>query len=82
MGGDLSITKNASLTRQIRKVINIFLHPEYNYYEAANDIAILKTENFKETNALKPASITFDHPQQGKICRLAGWGTTNEVIQC
>lgn len=81
MGDDLSITKNASLTRQVRNVIHVFLHPEYNHYDAANDIAILKTGRFRETNTLKAASITFDSPQQGKVCHLAGWGTTKEVIE-
>lgn len=80
MGDDLSITKNASATRQIRNAIHVFLHPSYNHFEAANDIAILKTHRFTETNTFKPASITFDPPKEGNVCQLAGWGTTNEVI--
>lgn len=80
MGDDLSITKNASSTRQVRNVIHVFRHPDYNHYEAANDIAILKTGIFKETDTLRPASITSGSPRQGTVCRLAGWGTTKEVI--
>lgn len=79
MGDDLSINKHASSSRQVRDVVRVFLHPDYNHYEAANDIAILKTSMFSETNTLKAASITFDSPEQGNICRLCGWGTTNQV---
>lgn len=83
MGDDLTITKNASSTRQIREVKYIFRHPEYNHWEALNDIAIVKVEAFTETSTLSIASLSVVSPKNNDPCTLAGWGTVKEVhIYC
>lgn len=79
MGDDLTIKKvGGSSKRQVRNVRHIFMHPKYDPYTAANDIAVLKVVPFVQTKTLSPASLGVETPLEGEKCLLAGWGVKRE----
>lgn len=79
MGDDLTVKKVGGTKRQIKYVRHVFMQPQYNAYNAQNDIAMLKVQAFTETKTLTPAHLAVTSPKVGERCSLAGWGTKKET---
>lgn len=42
MGDDLLVSKSGSATRQIRKIVNFVVHPDYDEDTLDSDIAVIR----------------------------------------
>lgn len=68
-----------SHSRQLRLVTHIFAHPLYSSDTLAHDIAVLRVElPFHVTHTFRAMPRSLMRPFAGTMCRLAGWGVTNE----
>lgn len=80
MADDLSIlSRNPAPSRQIRFATHIFVHPGYDDFTYANDIAIVRVSvPFTQTATLRAVPRSTFTPPDNQACHLAGWlGKTN-----
>lgn len=71
MGDDISVTRNASRSRQTRQVLQIFVHPHYNRDTFENDIAIIRVrQQFQQTSTFSPMRRAFTRPIDNTTCRV------------
>uniref|UniRef100_A0A182Y626 Uncharacterized protein n=1 Tax=Anopheles stephensi TaxID=30069 RepID=A0A182Y626_ANOST len=80
MGDDLYILQHmGSPTRQVRRVVTITIHPQYDSTVFSNDIAVLRVASeFRKTDTFFPGKRVQKAPTPGDRCSLAGWGVTDE----
>ncbi|XP_026198923.1 granzyme A-like [Anabas testudineus] len=76
--------KNEKNSRQVQKVKKQFPHPCFDKEDKINDLMLLKLDKpVKQTKTvgwLKLGNSVKD-PEAGTICVVAGWGTTNNIVQ-
>eukprot|EP00064_Thunnus_orientalis_P023776 superscaffoldBa00009354_g24036 len=79
-----SIEKDERGTRQILEVKIRIPHPCYDETEKVNDLMLLKlSKSAKQTKTVKCLDLgkTVKDPTAGSICRVAGWGKTNNKVE-
>ena len=64
---------------QIGDVSEVFIHPDYDYYSLANDIALLRLSSpLNFTNEVQPVCLPSagdDQPEAGSYVTFTGWGS-------
>lgn len=82
MGEDLSINVvSGNQNRQLREASHVFVHPEYNLHTYDHNIAVIRTKLPYAISATFGTSLrALDSPQVAQTCRVAGWGSTSNVM--
>ncbi len=75
MANDLTIERRgASPHRQVRFPSHLFVHPGYDLFTFANDIAVVRASvPFYNVPQLFPLPRSISTPPDNQICYLAGW---------
>lgn len=82
MGGDLTISViSVNPNRQLRAPSHVFVHPAYNLYTYDHNVAVIRTDlPYALTITFGPVQRVMDSPAVNSLCRVAGWGSTFNVL--
>jgi hypothetical protein len=71
-----NVLKSGVIDSQIRKALEIFIHPDYSSETLENDIGVLKLNSSLTLNGLNVDAIALQHHQlsAGTPCIASGWG--------